>query len=61
MTSSVSILFKLAIAAFFALAVAGCETEGPAEEAGENIDSAVEEAGEAVEETGEKAAEQTER
>lgn len=33
-----------------ALAIAGCEEEGPAEEAGEEVDEATEEAGEEAEE-----------
>lgn len=62
MTSPVSILFRSMIAAaFLALALAGCEREGPAEEAGENIDRAVERAGEAVEDAGDKAGERTQR
>ncbi|MCK2185507.1 hypothetical protein MYL53_16030 [Halomonas sp. YJPS3-2] len=49
------ILRKLAIAGFIgmtALGLAACEDEGPAEQAGENIDEAVDQAGESVEEMG---------
>lgn len=45
--------------AFFALTLGGCDTEGPAEEAGERVDRGVERAGEAIEEAGDKAKEQT--
>ncbi|QBQ55712.1 hypothetical protein [Nitrosococcus wardiae] len=34
--------------------LSGCEQEGPAEQAGENIDEATEEAGERMEESGER-------
>lgn len=44
---------------FFALcltlALPACETDGAAEEAGENVDEAVEETGEALEDVGEDA------
>lgn len=56
-----SFLFKLLVPAFFALALGGCETEGPAEEAGENIDRAVEETSEAAKDAGEEVREQTQR
>lgn len=45
---------KLALAAFIgmmALGLAACEEEGPAEEAGENVDQTMEEAGENVDES----------
>ncbi len=61
MPYSHSMLFKLTLPALFALAVAGCDTEGPAEEAGERVDRAVKRAGEAVENAGERAREQTRR
>lgn len=61
MPSAKPILPKLLIPAFFALAVVGCDTEGPAEQAGENVDRAVDRAGEAMENAGDKAREQTER
>lgn len=51
-----SIARKLGIAMMMALmlgGVAACEEEGPAEQAGENVDEAMEEAGESVEEMGE--------
>lgn len=47
---------KLAIALFMALMAGGlvaCDDQGPAEEAGENIDDAAENAGESMEELGE--------
>ena len=47
---------KLAIALFMALIAGGlaaCDDQGPAEEAGENIDESAEEAGESMEELGE--------
>ncbi|SCZ57758.1 hypothetical protein [Thiohalomonas denitrificans] len=40
-------------------AIGGCEREGPAERAGEEVDEAVEETGEGIEELGEGAEEQT--
>ena len=36
-----------------ALPLGACDEEGPAEEAGENIDDAVDDAGEAIEDAGE--------
>jgi hypothetical protein len=39
----------------------GCEKEGPAERAGENIDEATEQAGERLEESGEEARENANR
>lgn len=59
-------LFNIFCALLLALSVgmlAGCEQEGPAEEAGEEIDEAVEEAGDEMEEAGdemEEAAEEVE-
>lgn len=47
---------KIFLALLLALSVgllAGCEDQGPAEEAGENVDEAVEEAGDMMEEAGE--------
>ena len=47
---------KLAIALFMALMAGGlvaCDDQGPAEEAGENIDESTEDAGESMEELGE--------
>ncbi|WP_386081874.1 hypothetical protein ACFIOZ_01950 [Vreelandella sp. F11] len=47
---------KLAIALFMALMAGGlvaCDDQGPAEEAGEDIDNATEDAGESMEELGE--------
>ncbi|MEX0914337.1 MAG: hypothetical protein WD397_12335 [Wenzhouxiangellaceae bacterium] len=43
------------LALLFALSggfLAGCDNNGPAEEAGENIDEAVEDAGDAIEDAG---------
>lgn len=52
---------SLFLAGFLALALAGCEREGPAEQAGERIDRGVERAGEALEDAGDRAREQTRR
>ncbi len=41
--------------------IGGCEREGPAERAGEEMDEAVGEAGEQAEQMGEQAQEQTEQ
>ncbi|RTR03313.1 hypothetical protein [Halomonas nitroreducens] len=43
-----------------AMGLAACEDEGPAEQAGENVDEAMEEAGESVEEMGENVEEAAE-
>ena len=54
---------KLAIALFMALMAGGlvaCDDQGPAEEAGENIDESAEEAGESMEELGEDMEDATE-
>lgn len=54
---------KLAIALFMALIAGGlaaCDDQGPAEEAGENIDESAEEAGESMEELGEDMEDATE-
>lgn len=48
------------VAGFLIGGIAGCEQQGPAEEAGEEIDESVEETGEEMEETGEQLEEQTE-
>ncbi|HEX7045657.1 MAG TPA: hypothetical protein VF203_13705 [Burkholderiales bacterium] len=54
MRSEPSIKRKLPFAALLLMAaLPACQTEGPAERAGENIDRAVDRAGEAAEETGE--------
>lgn len=50
-------LFNILCALMLALSVgmlAGCEEQGPAEEAGEEIDEAVEEAGDEMEEASEE-------
>jgi predicted small secreted protein len=51
-------LFVILLMTLFAAGLAGCEQEGPAERAGEQIDEAMQEAGEkmddAVEEAGDK-------
>lgn len=41
------------LASGLALAAVGCETDGPVESAGENVDEAVEDTREAAEEAGE--------
>ncbi|WP_136068904.1 hypothetical protein [Modicisalibacter radicis] len=51
-----NLLRKLGLAMMLALmlgGVAACDDQGPAEEAGENIDEAAENAGDSVEEMGE--------
>lgn len=48
------ILFALLLALSVGV-LAGCEDQGPAEEAGENIDEAMEEAGEEMEEAADEA------
>ncbi|MEZ5934428.1 MAG: hypothetical protein R3F54_21290 [Alphaproteobacteria bacterium] len=52
------LLAMLAVGSF-ALALAACEEQGPAEQAGEAVDNAVEQAGEAVEDAGDAAKEAT--
>jgi hypothetical protein len=50
-------LTRALLALMFAMSLAmltGCEDQGPAEEAGENIDEAVEEAGDNMEEAAEE-------
>jgi len=47
-------LFASLALVFSLMAVLGCEQEGPAERAGEEIDQAAEEAGEAVDNAGEQ-------
>jgi hypothetical protein len=44
----------------FALGLYGCEAEGPAERAGEEVDQAVEQAGDTAERAGERVEEATE-
>lgn len=54
-------LFNILCALLLALSVgmlAGCEEQGPAEEAGEEIDEAVEEAGDEMEEAAEEVEEE---
>lgn len=48
------------LVAMMSLGLAACEQEGPAEQAGENIDDAMEDAGESVEEMGESVEEAAE-
>ncbi|APX91709.1 hypothetical protein BWR19_01405 [Halomonas sp. 1513] len=51
-----TMLRKLGLAVLMAMVlggVAACDDQGPAEEAGENIDDAMEDAGEGMEELGE--------
>ncbi|EPC01833.1 hypothetical protein L861_21650 [Litchfieldella anticariensis FP35 = DSM 16096] len=53
---STSVLRKLGLALMIALMLGGvvaCDDQGPAEEAGENVDNAMEDAGESMEEMGE--------
>ncbi|PAU75865.1 hypothetical protein [Halomonas salipaludis] len=58
-----TILRKLGLAVLMAMilgGVAACDDQGPAEEAGENIDDAMEDAGEGMEELGENIQESAE-
>lgn len=55
--TGISVLFAL----LFGLAISGCEQEGPAERAGEQIDKTVEKTGEAAESAGDRAQESTDR
>ena len=53
---STPLMKKLAVALLMAMMMGGlaaCDNQGPAEEAGENIDESAEEAGESMEELGE--------
>lgn len=45
--------FTILVAAVIALGIWGCEQQGPAEQAGEQIDESVQEGQEQLEETGE--------
>ena len=58
MTNSMKKFGTAALAIFFAMGLSAC-SEGPAEEAGENIDEIVEDAGNAVEDACEDAKEAT--
>ncbi len=40
------------LVAMMAVAITGCEEEGPAEQAGEKVDNAMEDTGDAIEEAG---------
>jgi hyperosmotically inducible protein len=53
--------FTVLFLATAGLALAGCDTEGPAERTGEQIDQGVERAGEQMEQAGERAGEQLEQ
>ncbi|MFD2191890.1 hypothetical protein [Pistricoccus aurantiacus] len=58
-----SLLRKLGIALLMALmlgGVAACDNEGPAEQAGENVDEAVDDAGDSMEEMGDNVEESAE-
>jgi len=50
----------VSIAAVFLVLLAGCEQDGPAEQAGERLDEAVESAGEEVEDAADELRESTE-
>ncbi|MBL38527.1 MAG: hypothetical protein CMP07_08965 [Xanthomonadales bacterium] len=54
-----SALFALLFALGGGAALTGCEEQGPAEEAGEEIDEAVEDAGDAVEDAADEIEEET--
>lgn len=51
----------LATAAAMTMALAACDTDGPAEEAGEDIDQAVERAGDKIENAGDRIEDRTDR
>lgn len=51
----------LVIAGVIGAGAAGCEKKGPAEKAGEKVDSAVEKAGKKLEKAGDEAERKTER
>ncbi|WP_052719244.1 hypothetical protein [Halomonas sp. HG01] len=58
-----SMLRKIALASFIGMAafgLAACEEEGPAEQAGENIDETMEEAGESMDDAVDQAGESVE-
>nr|WP_163501120.1 hypothetical protein [Halomonas socia] len=58
-----TMLWKLGLAVLMAMVlggVAACDDQGPAEEAGENIDNAMDDAGEGMEELGENVQESAE-
>jgi hypothetical protein len=52
--SRLTILMLALTMALGSFTLAGCERQGPAEEAGENIDEAVEETGDAMEDAGDE-------
>lgn len=52
-------LFALLFALGGGAMLTGCEDQGPAEEAGEEIDEAVEDAGDAIEDAGDEVEEET--
>lgn len=53
--------FSLAATVLAALTLAACDTDGPAEEAGEDLDDAVEETEDTFEEAGEEVDDETRR
>lgn len=57
--STYKFIAPILIAGFLISGIVGCEQQGPAEEAGEEIDESVEEAGEQMEEAGEQLEEKT--
>lgn len=59
MTAMAKYLTTLATALFLAGALAACDEDGPAEEAGEAIDDAAEEAGEAAEDAADEVEDST--
>lgn len=58
-TSKTAAVTSLALAFAGALALTGCEEQGPAEQLGESVDESAEEVGEAIEEAGEDVQEGT--
>lgn len=54
-------LYALFLAVLFSLGLSACDRDGPAEQAGEDVDRAMENAGEQMEKAGDKAEDATDR
>lgn len=54
-------LFALLLTVLFSFGLSACDRDGPAEQAGEDVDRAIENAGERMEEAGDKAEDATDR
>jgi len=62
-TSRGNLLYRAVLAgvlAFFMLGAAGCEQDGPVEEAGEEVDQALENAGDAIEDAADEVEDEVE-